>query len=80
MVACASGGIPEAVFDNENGLLVPKKTPEKLAEAILKLLESEKLRDQFGQRARQTVQKFDIKNTVAKNIELYRKLLDERRI
>ncbi len=80
VVACASGGIPEAVFDNENGLLVPKKTPEKLAEAILKLLESEKLRDQFGQRARQTVQKFDIKNTVAKNIELYRKLLDERRI
>ncbi len=74
VVACASGGIPEAVFDGDNGLLVPKKSPAQLAEAILKLVKDQNLRLAMGKRGRETVQDFDIKKTVEKNIALYEKL------
>ncbi len=74
VVASASGGIPEAVFDEENGLLVPKKSPEKLAEALVKLIKDEQMRKQMGNRGKKTVQRFDIKKTIEKNIELYQEL------
>lgn len=38
VVATMHGGIPEAVHSGEDGLLVPEKSPEQLAEAMLKLM------------------------------------------
>lgn len=38
VVATLHGGIPEAVTSGQDGLLVPEKSPEQLAEAILKLM------------------------------------------
>jgi glycosyltransferase involved in cell wall biosynthesis len=38
IVATLHGGIPEAVASGHDGLLVPEKSPEQLAEAILKLM------------------------------------------
>lgn len=38
VVATVHGGIPEAVHSGEDGLLVPEKSPEQLAEAMLKLM------------------------------------------
>lgn len=76
VVACDTGGIPEVVLDNENGLLVPPRTSKALSEAILKLVHNEKMRQDFGRRARETVGAFSIDITVRKNIALYRELLD----
>lgn len=76
VVACDTGGIPEAVLDNENGLLVPPGNSKALAEAILKLARDEKMRRNFGCRAKETVGAFSIDITVRKNIDLYRELID----
>jgi glycosyltransferase involved in cell wall biosynthesis len=39
VVASAVGGIPDVVKDRQTGLLVPEKSPERLAEAILELID-----------------------------------------
>jgi colanic acid/amylovoran biosynthesis glycosyltransferase len=38
VIATLHGGIPEAVASGEDGLLVPERSPERLAEAMLKLM------------------------------------------
>ncbi len=75
VVGTIAGGIPEAVQDNINGLLVPPGSPEKLAEAILDLAENPQKRELFGKNAMESVKKFDINITVEKNIELYKEIL-----
>jgi glycosyltransferase involved in cell wall biosynthesis len=44
IVATAVGGVPETVEHEKSALLVPSRDPEKLAEAIRRLLESPELR------------------------------------
>jgi glycosyltransferase involved in cell wall biosynthesis len=75
IVACQTGGISEIVWHEQNGLLAPRKDAAALAQAILQLTGSENLRKQFGSRSLQTVRAFDIKTTIAKNIELYEHLM-----
>lgn len=75
IVATKAGGIPEAVYNNGNGLLVPPSNPDALAQAIIDLINSKDKRIKFGQRAKNNVQKFDINQTVNKTIKLYRELL-----
>ena len=41
-------GNPELVAEGENGLLVPRRNPEALAEAMRKLLADKSLRDMFA--------------------------------
>jgi glycosyltransferase involved in cell wall biosynthesis len=77
VVACRTGGIPEIVHDHVNGLLVPTRGPGAMAEAILKLADSEEMRRDLGRRARETAAAFSIHRTVQKNIALYRELLGE---
>lgn len=49
VVATAVGGIPEVVEHGKNGLLVPLKSPDKLAEAIITVLKDDELREQLGE-------------------------------
>lgn len=53
VVATAVGGSVDAVADGETGLLVPPRSPEALASALLRLVESEPLRRAFGAAARE---------------------------
>ena len=48
IVATSVGGIPEMIADGESGLLVPPKSPERLADAILRLLGDATLRARLG--------------------------------
>lgn len=48
-------GSSELVEDGENGLLVPPRNPERLAEAILRLLDDDGLRKKLGDNARRHV-------------------------
>ncbi len=52
VVATRSGGIIETVSDNQTGFLVEKNDCVALAEAILKLLENDALRENMGRAAR----------------------------
>jgi glycosyltransferase involved in cell wall biosynthesis len=49
IVATNAGAIPFLVKDGQNGILVPVKDSEKLAQSIKKLIESPELRRSFGE-------------------------------
>ena len=62
VVSFNSGGVVEAVAHESTGLLCAEKDVSSLAENIDSLLQSERLRQTFGQQGRARVQqKFDIK-------------------
>jgi glycosyltransferase involved in cell wall biosynthesis len=56
LVASAVAGIPQAVRDGKEALLVAERDPEALAEAIVKLLRSKETRDALGGAARARAQ------------------------
>jgi glycosyltransferase involved in cell wall biosynthesis len=55
MIATKVGGVQEIVKDGENGLIIPPKHPEELAQAILRLYRDQKLRRKLGEKARKTI-------------------------
>lgn len=76
IIATPVDGSKEAIVSGENGLLVPCKDPQALAEAILKLHHDKELRKGFGRAARKTVEeRFDLKMMIQNNEELYHSLL-----
>ncbi|MBX9949695.1 MAG: glycosyltransferase family 4 protein [Candidatus Obscuribacterales bacterium] len=64
VVATTAGGMGEYALHNERGLIVPPRSAEALADAIITLLKDEKMRLQFGKNAREFV---------ASNLNLARK-------
>ena len=75
VIASDVGGIPEIISDGKNGLLVPTKNEQRLAKAILKLVNDAQFRKKLGQNAKETVKQFDIKRTIEKHIKLYEQIL-----
>lgn len=57
VIASNVGGIPEVVFDGENGFLVPSRNAQRLEDAISHLLRERKLRESFGKRGQEIVRK-----------------------
>ncbi|MBN2424933.1 MAG: glycosyltransferase family 4 protein [Calditrichaceae bacterium] len=76
VVATKAGGIPEIVMHKKNGILVPPENPAELAGALLALINDQALRHQYGKESKEVVKKFDKKVMIAKNLELYEKLLN----
>ena len=75
IVATDIGGNNEVIVSGVNGLLVPKKSPQIMAEAILKLLNNSDLRKRIGQEARTTIEKYYTWEKIADNIlEVYKNL------
>jgi L-malate glycosyltransferase len=69
------GGIPEAIDDRVTGLIVPPNDPTSLAEAIVKLLKDETLRQRMGDAAVARARKlFSVEQMVEGTIEAYRRL------
>jgi glycosyltransferase involved in cell wall biosynthesis len=56
VVATRVGGIPEVVVDGDTGLLVAPRHPERLAEAIARLLDAPDETQLMGLRGRQRVE------------------------
>ena len=55
-VATFHGGIPEAVTHGVDGLLVPEKSPDQLAGAILSLTRDPMLLERFSVRAAENIE------------------------
>jgi len=70
IVASQHASIPEIIQDGVNGLLVPPRNPEKLAETILHLAENPSLCRRLGREAHRTYR--DRFTTVASNDALGR--------
>ncbi len=58
---CLSGP-SDIITHNEDGILVEKETPVKLAEAIIKLIENSSLRNKMGEQAFENIQRFSSGN------------------
>ncbi|MGH8615603.1 MAG: glycosyltransferase family 4 protein [Gammaproteobacteria bacterium] len=77
IVATDVPGCREIVRHEENGLLVPPKDAESLAEALRRLIEDSTLRRHFGQRGRLVAEReFGLHKVISETLEVYRELLD----
>jgi hypothetical protein len=71
-VACtAVGGIPEAVTDGVEGLLVRPKDPDALAGAIAAITDDGERRREMAAAARVAGERFDIRHAVARIEQIY---------
>lgn len=75
IVVTPVGGIPQAVQDQDNGLLVPVADPSALAAALQRLLGDAALRQRLAVRARQTVaERYSSDVVLARIAAIYRQL------
>ncbi len=73
MVATDATGCREIVRDGENGLLVPVRNSQALADAIEILLGDADLRRRFGRRSREIVEhEFSLEQVVTDTLAIYR--------
>lgn len=78
-VVTAVGGMPEIIKNNYNGLIVPPKDPEKLATAILSVLNDDELRDQLGVNAKKIfANSFSIANATQNYLKLISEILAQK--
>lgn len=86
LIEAASCGLPiittdipgcrEIVKDGENGILVPPKSPEALANAIQGLIFDKTLRQQFGANGRKRVEKeLSISHVIEQTLSLYQSIV-----
>jgi phosphatidyl-myo-inositol dimannoside synthase len=71
LVGAACGGTTDLVEDGVNGLLVPPRDPNRLTEALNRLLRDEVLRSELGRRGREIVRRkysFEVFRTGLQNI------------
>jgi len=78
IVATDVPGCREVVIDGENGLLVPVKDVDALADALKKLIEHPEMRKQMGAKGRALVEReFSEGKIVRETLQLYGRLLEE---
>ena len=56
VVSTPAGGVPEVITDGVNGLIVPMRAPQLMAQAILTLMENPDKAQAFGMAARRTIE------------------------
>jgi len=80
VIATPVGGVPEAVIDEVTGVLVPPNEPERLASAVLRVLNDRHLSLRMGNAGRGRVQaQFSVPRLVAAVEALYTEVLSGRR-
>ncbi|CAK0765737.1 Glycosyltransferase family protein [Gammaproteobacteria bacterium] len=76
IIASRAGGMPEAVREGENGLLIPAGDVAALGAAMGALLADQALRRRLGNRGRQIIEReFSVDRMVEGNLAVYRALL-----
>ncbi|MCX8178928.1 MAG: GT4 family glycosyltransferase PelF [Candidatus Aenigmarchaeota archaeon] len=74
IVATNIGGVNEVIINGRDGILVEPKKPKKMAEAIIKLINDDKLYNKFSQNAIKSVKNFSWKKSAKKVYEIYNHL------
>jgi glycosyltransferase involved in cell wall biosynthesis len=76
VVTTNAGGMPEAVEDRVDGLVVPRRAPDALAEGIATLLRDRELRTELGRTARRRTERdFSLRRQIDTFVSEYRSLL-----
>lgn len=79
IVAIYDKAVLDLVKDNENGFIV-KKDPEEFANAMVKLLQDEKLREKFGKDSFEKSKQFSVESTITNLVNLYEELIDKKKV
>ncbi len=78
VIGVASGGVPEMLSSEKNGLLVPSPDPDAFADGVKRLLRNREEARGFGEAARTTIEeKFTDDRMVEATIQKYQSLLYE---
>jgi len=73
------GGNVDLIVDGENGLLFEAGNTEQLTDALLRLYTNGTERQEFGQKARKTIEAtYSMEKVAKKYVELYRRLIADR--
>jgi len=75
-VASSIDGYSSVLTDGVEGIAVPPKDVEKLAEAILRLIRNKQLRQQMGARGRPRAQQYDWAILAGRLLDFYKKVLN----
>lgn len=78
VVATRVGGIPEVVEDGQNGVLVPPERPDRLADAVERLLGDRRLRARLASAAERSLARFEAPRVADEVEEVYRDALAGR--
>jgi glycosyltransferase involved in cell wall biosynthesis len=77
LITVDAPGCREVVRDGENGIFIPPRDPEALAQAICTLVENAPLRESFGKVSRRrAVEEFDISIVAWQLKEIYSQLME----
>lgn len=80
VVVTAVGSLPEVVDHGQTGYIVPPKDPQKLAKAVIALLQNKKLRREMGQNAfRKAARDLSWEGIADKTVAVYRRAIAGRR-
>ncbi len=78
VVATNAGGMPEVVRDGETGILVPPRDDRALAQAIIRLLKDESLRQRMGAAGLSLANsRFSAERMVAETLDVYADVVRE---
>ncbi len=79
VLATNAGGIPEILEEGKNGILRDVGDHEGLAEALLKLLGDEELKDELVKEGKQTAERFSYQRMGEEVLQSYRTVLQQPR-
>ena len=77
IIASDIGGIPDLVKDGINGLLVQPRDQDSLSNAIVRLLNDEKLRKRMGSNGKKIVQNYSWQEIALETEKLYKDAMNE---
>lgn len=76
IIACRAGGMPEAVRDGENGLIVTPGNARELADAVLRVAADAPLRRRMGEAGRRLIaREFSTDAMAAGNLAVYQDII-----
>lgn len=80
VVATPDNGALEQIEDGVSGLFVPHRSPQRVAEAVLRLVADRPLRERLGRALRAKVERdYAAEAVVPQWLSLFRKVMEERR-
>ena len=81
VIASRVGGLPEVVTDGENGFLSPVGDVDKMASDAARLLTNDKLRQEFGRRARESaISRYRTDIVIPQYIQFYEHIIGKESV
>jgi len=73
VIATAVGGVPEIIKDRKNGILVPPSAPDKIAQAVIELLDNSEMRREISKTAVRDIEGFSWDKITSEYLKIYEK-------